>query len=123
MKICIPVEKNDGMESAVYGHFGSAPVFAVYDTETGKTDFHDNGNMHHEHGKCNPVGAVAEIGANAIAVGGIGLRALMMLKQSGLKVYRAPMGDTLKNAIELYSAGKLEEISEDGCCSGHDCHN
>ena len=50
MKLCIPVEKDNGMESAVYGHFGSAPVFAVYDTADGKTVFHDNGNMHHEHG-------------------------------------------------------------------------
>ena len=111
------------MDSAVYGHFGSAPVFAIYDTETGEASFHDNGNMHHEHGKCNPVGAVAGLGVDAIAVGGIGLRALMMLKSGGLKVFRAPVGGKLSEAAELFKAGKLEEISEDGCCAGHGCHH
>ena len=34
MKICFPVQKNEGMSSLVYGHFGSAPIFLVLDTET-----------------------------------------------------------------------------------------
>ena len=34
MKICIPVETSSGMKSLVYGHFGSAPYFAIYDMET-----------------------------------------------------------------------------------------
>lgn len=33
MKICFPVSKVNGMESEVYGHFGSAPSFVVIDTE------------------------------------------------------------------------------------------
>jgi len=33
MKIGFPVEKAEGMESKVYGHFGSAPAFVVVDTE------------------------------------------------------------------------------------------
>ena len=33
MKICFPVEKDEGIESQVYNHFGSAPVFIMVDTE------------------------------------------------------------------------------------------
>ncbi len=31
MKICFPVEQHEGLESQVYGHFGSAPSFVVVD--------------------------------------------------------------------------------------------
>ena len=33
MKVCFPVEKNEGINSVVYGHFGSAPAFVMVDTE------------------------------------------------------------------------------------------
>ena len=32
MKICIPTETNSGKEAMVYGHFGSAPFFTIFDT-------------------------------------------------------------------------------------------
>ena len=32
MKVCFPVQKDEGIESQVYNHFGSAPVFIVVDT-------------------------------------------------------------------------------------------
>ena len=31
MKICVPVEVNNGFESRPFGHFGSAPMVVVYD--------------------------------------------------------------------------------------------
>ena len=34
MKICFPVQNDNGIESTVYNHFGSAPVFVVFDTDT-----------------------------------------------------------------------------------------
>ena len=30
MKICVPVEVNNGLESRPFGHFGSAPMFVVW---------------------------------------------------------------------------------------------
>jgi len=42
MKICFPVEENKGLESAVYGHFGSAPGFVTFDTETEEAGFINN---------------------------------------------------------------------------------
>lgn len=33
MKVCFAVQRDDGMDSSVYGHFGSAPAFVVVDTE------------------------------------------------------------------------------------------
>ena len=35
MKICVPVEVNNGLASKPFGHFGSAPMFVVCDLESG----------------------------------------------------------------------------------------
>ena len=121
MNICIPVEKNDGMNSAVYGHFGSAPFFAVCGAEDGKVSFIGNAGQQHEHGKCNPLGAIAGHGVGAVLVGGIGAGALQKLNAGGIKVYRAPQG-SLAEALKLFKAGSLPELKLDGCCHGHDGH-
>jgi predicted Fe-Mo cluster-binding NifX family protein len=34
MKVAIPVAEYCGLDSLVYGHFGSAPLFVLVDTET-----------------------------------------------------------------------------------------
>ena len=121
MNICVPVENNDGPKSAVYGHFGSAPFFAICEAESGKVEFMDNGNLHHEHGHCNPLGAIAGKNVAAILVGGIGARALERLNSGGIKAYRAPQGP-LSQALELFRSGKLPEILPSDCCQGHGCH-
>ncbi len=34
MKVAIPVAEDRGLDSEIYGHFGSAPVFVLVDSET-----------------------------------------------------------------------------------------
>jgi len=121
MTICVPVENSDGMKSKVYGHFGSAPFFAICEVQSGEVEFLNNGNIHHEHGQCNPLGALAGKKVAAILVGGIGARALQHLNASGIKVYRSQQGP-LSLAIELFKKNELPEISSSGCCQGHGCH-
>ena len=121
MNICIPVENNNGMNSKVYGHFGSAPFFAICDVKTGKVEFLDNGNNHHEHGQCNPLGAIAGKAVTAIVVGGIGARALEHLNIGGIKAYRAPQCP-LSTAIEMFKNKELPEILPSDSCQEHGCH-
>lgn len=121
MNICVPVENSDGLNSKVYGHFGSAPFFAICDMATGKIELLDNGNQHHEHGKCNPLGALAGKDIEAILAGGIGARALAHLNSGGIKVYRAPQGP-LSTALELFKKNELTELIPADCCQGHSCH-
>ncbi len=33
MKICFPVNSENGLDSIVFNHFGSAPFFIIFDTE------------------------------------------------------------------------------------------
>ena len=50
MKICVPVEVNNGLESRPFGHFGSAPMFVVCDLESGDLSTINNGDLGHEYG-------------------------------------------------------------------------
>ncbi len=121
MNICVPVENSDGLKSKVYGHFGSAPFFAICGVESGKVELIDNANQHHEHGQCNPLGAIAGKAVSAILVGGIGARALQRLNEGGIKAYRAPQGP-LSQALDMFKKKELPEILPTDACGGHGCH-
>jgi predicted Fe-Mo cluster-binding NifX family protein len=118
MKLCVPVSGNEGMESTVFGHFGSAPVFAVHDTIEGRTTFIENATPDHEHGTCNPLWTLGNQLVDAILVGGIGARAINKLNEGGIRVYRAVPG-TLADALSAWTAGSLEEITVESACSHH----
>jgi hypothetical protein len=69
MKICFPAQKDDGLNSTVYNHFGSAPLFVVVDTETNGLATINNQDLHHSHGSCNPMKALDNQKIDAIVVG------------------------------------------------------
>jgi len=118
MKLCIPVERNEGLESPVYGHFGSAPLFVVVDTETSEVLEIINRDLHHAHGACSPLKALGGVEVDAIAVGGIGAGALMGLNRAGLKVYQALEG-TIADNLAMMAQVELPELSADQACGGH----
>ena len=59
MKLCIPTETQDGKQAKVHSHFGSAPYFVIYDTDSETSDVIDNPNQHHVHGACHPMMALS----------------------------------------------------------------
>jgi len=118
MKICFPVESDKGLESEVYGHFGSAPVFIVFDTELKSFNIINNQNLGHGHGMCNPLKALDGNKVDAIIVGGIGAGAINKLNSMGIKVYRAVQG-TVQANIKLFENNTMSEISVDNACGGH----
>ena len=58
MKVGFAVQTNEGMESKVYDHFGSAPAFIIVDTEGKEVLTVNNKDLHHVHGACNPIMAL-----------------------------------------------------------------
>ncbi len=118
MKIAIPVADYRGLESAVYGHFGSAPAFALVDSETMSVEAMVNQNQAHVHGACSPMKALAGARPDAVIVGGIGTGALLGLHSAGIKVY-CSMGGTVAQAVTQLKAGELAEMDERGACAGH----
>jgi len=118
MKVCFPVMVNSGIESAVYGHFGSAPHFVLVDTDTNAVTPIVNSDQHHSHGPCNPILALNGHHVDAIVVGGIGAGALNKLQQLGIDVYRAQKR-TVRDNLELFKAQALVIMSVQHTCAGH----
>jgi predicted Fe-Mo cluster-binding NifX family protein len=118
MKVCFAVQKDDGVESVVYGHFGSAPAFIVVDTEIDKAVTVNNRDLNHVHGACNPIQAIGGLSVDAVVVGGIGAGAIMKLNAEGVKVYRSA-AETVKQNLDLLKESKLPELSVQNACGGH----
>lgn len=118
MKICFPVQQDQGVESAVYNHFGSAPLFVVVDMKDNTVTTINNRDQHHQHGACNPMQALDNQKVDAIVVGGIGAGALTRLNQLGIRVYRAQAG-AIKDNLSLFASRALPELTLQGCCGGH----
>ena len=118
MKICFPVQQDEGIDSTVYNHFGSAPLFVVVDTAADAVSTISNGDQHHMHGACNPIKALDNRKVDAVVVGGIGAGALTRLNQLGIRVHRA-QGTTIRDNLALLAAQKLPEYTVQGCCGGH----
>jgi len=121
MKICIPTETNKGKEAEVYGHFGSAPYFTIYDTEKDSVEIIDNANQHHSHGMCQPMSALTNKKIDAVVCGGMGARAVQKLNEGGIKAYRAIPGKVADIAGQFLKSG-LEEITVTNACAQHGCH-
>ncbi len=118
MKVCFPVLKANGLDSEVYGHFGSAPAFLVIETDSNRMTTINNKDQHHEHGQCNPLKTLNNHKVDAIVVGGIGMGALNMLNQSGIKVFKA-QALTVHENMDLMKAGNLTEFTSQHACVGH----
>ncbi|HYA12091.1 MAG TPA: NifB/NifX family molybdenum-iron cluster-binding protein [Thermodesulfovibrionales bacterium] len=118
MKVCFPVAEVNGIESEVYGHFGSAPSFVIVETDTGKITIVNNRDQEHAHGACNPLKKLNNQHVDAIVVGGIGMGALNVLNQSGIKVLQA-QAPTVRENIALLKKGGLPEFTSQHTCAGH----
>jgi predicted Fe-Mo cluster-binding NifX family protein len=118
MKICFPTETLEGMESKVFGHFGSAPGFVIVDVETKGVEEIKNGDLHHAQGGCQPLKALGGRAVDAVAVGGIGRGALMKLQAQGVRVYHAVEG-TVDHNIGLLQKEQLPEFLPEHTCGGH----
>ena len=118
MKICFPVESDKGLNSEIFGHFGSAPLFVVFDTETKSVHTINNQDLGHVHGMCNPLKALNGKRVDHIIVGGIGAGAINKLNEMGIKVYKASAGSIQEN-IGLFENHTLPEMTVQQACSGH----
>jgi predicted Fe-Mo cluster-binding NifX family protein len=118
MKLCFPVKEDEGLDSIVHNHFGSAPLFVVYDMDSRNVASVRNRDQHHAHGACNPMKALDNQNVDAIVVGGIGAGALTRLNQMGIQVHRSQAA-TVRDNIELFQSQSLPVLTVQGCCGGH----
>ena len=118
MKIVFPTQEDQGTNSVVYGHFGSAQAFVIVDVESGAVEGVSNANRIHEHGMCQPLAALGGKDVDAVVVGGIGAGALMKLNAAGVRVLRGTQGTIAEN-LSLFASGRLPELTMEHTCAGH----
>jgi predicted Fe-Mo cluster-binding NifX family protein len=126
MRIGIPTAAKTGeagAEAPIYGHFGSAPSFVIVDTDKGTFEIVENSGREHEHGQCNPFQSLESHSVDALVTGGIGQRAVQLLRQRNIKVYRATVERNAAEAVLNLQSGKLSEISLDEACAHHEGHH
>lgn len=118
MDICIPVLENQGLESPVSAHFGSAPLFMMVDTESGTCRPIFNQNLEHSHGMCQPLLSLARQGVDAMVVGGIGMGALNKLQAANIQVYLSDL-PTVSSTLAAFKAGTLKLVTPQSACGHH----
>jgi predicted Fe-Mo cluster-binding NifX family protein len=121
MNLCVPVEADNGLQSAVCAHFGSAPAFLIVDTETGSCRAILNGNRHHGHGMCAPLRSLQGERIDGMVVGGIGMGALSKLNAANIQVYLSEHA-TVGEVVTAFKAGRLKRVQPDMACPQHGPH-
>ncbi len=121
MKICLPTAGNNGLSEKVYNHFGSAPYFIIYDTETKSVEIVQNDNIHHSHGNCHPLGVISKYNVDVVITNGMGKRAVQLLNDAGIKAYLLN-GNTVEEAIKKFESNELIELTFENACGQHGCH-
>jgi predicted Fe-Mo cluster-binding NifX family protein len=118
MKICIPVDEDQGLRSSVCAHFGSAPAFMIVDTDSGGFRTISNNNQHHDHGMCAPLQSLQHEHIDGMVVGGIGMGALNRLNAANIQVYVAAHS-TVEATVGAFKAGTLKLLQPSMACAQH----
>jgi len=118
MLACIPTRGNAGSEDTVFDHFGSAPYFTLYDSETGEMTVLENRNAHHSHGTCHPMAQLTRYRINCVICSGMGRRAIEALNSEGIKIYHSP-SSKVEEVIEKLKTEALVEMDPLTACRGH----
>lgn len=121
MKICIPIDKDNGKKSKVYNHFGSAPHFIIYDTEKDEFEVINNSYQRHAHGRCHPLVVLKDKNIDAVICGGMGARAVQLLLEAGIKAYRTD-ALTFEEVIEKLKDREFQEITVKNACMRDSYH-
>jgi len=118
MLACIPTKGNAGLEDTVHDHFGSAPYFTLYDSESDKITVLENRNAHHSHGTCHPMNQLTKYHINCVVCSGMGRRAIEALNSEGIKIYQASL-EKVSEVVERLKSGELAEMDPATACQGH----
>jgi predicted Fe-Mo cluster-binding NifX family protein len=112
MKVAV-TSQFEGLSSEIDPRFGRAKWLIVVDTETGKSEAHDNAvNLNVTQGAGIQTGQnIANLGVAAVITGNIGPNAFRTLSAAKVTVFLAEK-QTVQQAIDSFKAGKLKEVDQ-----------
>lgn len=111
MKICVS-SSDQGKSSVVDFRFGRCAYFVIYDEDGQEYVSLANKGVSSAHGAgVSAAQQVIDAQVDVVITGNMGPNAMEMLQANDIKIY-SMSGGTVQGAVELYQAGKLEEIKE-----------
>ena len=117
MKVAVPTMGNEGLDEEVGQHFGRVPTYTIVDTETNDVKVINNTSQH-AGGQGYPPEIMQREGVEVMLCSGLGQRAIMMFQEYGIRVYVGAYG-AVKNAINLWEKGQLQEATDETACKQH----
>ena len=118
--IAIPSLDPGGLNAALSEHFGHSDYFTLVTLENSEIkDTKTIPGIPHEQGGCMaPVQYLAQNGVHIMIAGGMGFRPLMGFQQVGIKVFHCGQARTIKDAVEAFATGQLQEFGQQHTCGG-----
>jgi ArsR family transcriptional regulator len=110
MKICVPVDQDNGLNSVPSRDFGTAPLFLIHDTDSGQTEVVENMEKGMYDGTLDSLKSLSEHRFDVLLVSGIQDQVLSELRSRGKNIYRAIAG-TVEGNIKVLERGDLYEIT------------
>ncbi len=114
MKIVIPTDDRNGLNSAVAEHFGRSETYTFLNGEGKVLEIIDN-SSEHRGGQGLPPELMKKHGANILLCQGLGSRALGICNELGIDVY-IHQAQTVKDIYALWKNNKLKPASEENAC-------
>ena len=119
MKLAIPSETDQKLESTRSGHFGHTPFFTIvtYDEDMNIVDTESVKNVDHDVAGCGGViEFVQSLGVDGILTVGMGMPPLMRFTQSGVTVYSETQTPNVGDVARLFAEGKVNIMSPEAAC-------
>ena len=109
MKICMPVDQINGLESEIFPNFRGAPSLLVIDSDSRECVGIDAAN-----GACSATPVLIDA---IVCSGGIGRGMFNGLRSRGIRVFKTD-AFTVAEALTELAEGRLEEVNDVACCGG-----
>jgi predicted Fe-Mo cluster-binding NifX family protein len=119
MKIAIPSETDQKLDSIRSGHFGHTPYFTVvtYDDDMNIVDAEAVKNVDHDQYGCGGViEYVLGMDVDGILTVGMGMPPLMRFTQGGVTVYSETQTPKVGDVAKLFAEGKVQKMSPENAC-------
>lgn len=109
MKIAIPMEESN-TDTGLSPSFGRAPVFLLYDTKTGRTQFYTNPAVSAPDGAgVKAAQFIVARKADALICCRCGENTAQVFRAAGITVYKAADGSAKEN-LSAFAKGKLPHM-------------
>ncbi len=118
MKICIPTQDANGLDSMIESHFGRADYFTFVETDTNQVNSMENRGSH-KGGNRTPAEIIADEKPQVVICGGMGPRAIQIFESKQISVYNGASG-SIKKILDDFQAGRIQRASGDTACQEHE---